>query len=111
MPSKDRETNNRHQREWYARNRHKKIAENHAREDALRQQLRKLKEETPCADCGERYPYYVMDFDHGGSEKVDGVARLAGKNIYAALREAKKCEIVCANCHRIRSHVALYSNW
>ena len=74
MPSKDRETNNRHQREWYARNRQKKITENHAREDELRQQLRKLKEETPCADCGKNYPYYVMDFDHAGAEKIDGVS-------------------------------------
>ena len=107
MPSKNREKNNRHQREWYARNSKKKIAENHAREDKLRQQLRDLKENQPCVDCGVYYPYYVMDFDHGDSDKIAGVAKLAGKNVYAALRETKKCEIVCANCHRIRTYTAL----
>lgn len=37
--------------------------------------LYKLKEETPCTDCGLNYPYYVMDFDHlDGSNKSINVS-------------------------------------
>jgi hypothetical protein len=30
---------------------------------ALREYVQNLKESTPCADCGNYCPYYVMDFD------------------------------------------------
>ena len=59
----------------------------------------------PCADCGRSYPYYVMDFDHVKGSKVCGVARLVTtRNKGAVLREIDKCEVVCANCHRMRTH-------
>jgi hypothetical protein len=60
----------------------------------------------PCADCGGRFPEECMDFDHVRGTKVAGIARLRGsrpscwKKIEA---EIAKCELVCANCHRIRS--------
>lgn len=59
----------------------------------------------PCADCGERYPSYVMDFDHVRGVKVANIAQLKVRGSAPALRaEIDKCEVVCANCHRIRSH-------
>lgn len=34
-----------------------------------------LKESTPCKDCNDKYPYYVMDYDHLRDKKFDiGVA-------------------------------------
>lgn len=74
---------------------------------------RKLREisnkhkDRPCADCGLRYPPYVMDLDHQpGFEKTANVARMISAG-YAESRvreELEKCEVVCANCHRIRTH-------
>lgn len=59
----------------------------------------------PCADCGLSYPPYVMDFDHGGNEKVDGVSRLiVSASLERIKAEVEKCEVVCANCHRERTH-------
>jgi hypothetical protein len=59
----------------------------------------------PCADCGVSYPYYVMDFDHrDGVEKSMIVSKLV--NFGATQRlvdEMAKCDVVCANCHRIRT--------
>lgn len=55
-----------------------------------------------CVDCGlddER----VLEFDHTG-DKVANVAAFLGKNWSKALAEAEKCEVVCANCHAIRTH-------
>ena len=65
-----------------------------------------IKESSPCTDCGNFFPYYVMDFDHVHGKKTDGIARLArgygGKK--KLLEEIEKCELVCSNCHRIRTY-------
>lgn len=59
----------------------------------------------PCADCGIQYSYYVMDFDHrdGRLKKfaLNSVDRVTKR---AILREIEKCDVVCANCHRERTH-------
>ena len=59
----------------------------------------------PCADCGIQYPYYVMDFDH----RDEGLKEFALNSVHrvtkrAILREIAKCDVVCANCHRERTH-------
>lgn len=78
---------------------------------SARRKTRKLtaeiKETTPCVDCGESYPYYVMQFDHiPGKEKLGCIATMVGKN--AAWEKIKeeilKCDIVCANCHAERTY-------
>jgi hypothetical protein len=60
----------------------------------------------PCADCGRSYPPYVMDFDHVRGEKVANVSVLVagGASRRRVLAEIAKCEVVCANCHRERTH-------
>lgn len=49
---------------------------------------------------------YVMDFDHCvGEEKKAHVSRLVGMmNLQNLLDEIEKCDVVCANCHRIRTY-------
>ena len=58
----------------------------------------------PCTDCGIQYPPYVMDFDHLRDKKfnISGAAGRAGP--VSILEELAKCEVVCANCHRERTH-------
>lgn len=60
----------------------------------------------PCADCGGTFPPYVMDFDHVRGVKTANVAELLWGNVSKdiVLAEIAKCELVCANCHRIRTH-------
>lgn len=64
----------------------------------------------PCADCDIKYPHYIMDFDH----KFDKSFNISGAEIYYSfskiLEEIKKCEIVCSNCHRERTHKRLLGN-
>jgi len=71
----------------------------------LAQYIRDLKEKTPCMDCGIKYPYYVMDFDHVRGRKnanvMELISTLSKKRID---QEIAKCEIVCSNCHRYRTH-------
>ena len=75
----------------------------------IRQFVRDLKEKSPCNDCHMGYPYYVMDFDHlGNNVKENIISILANTGRIGSLkREIKKCELVCANCHRIRTHKRL----
>lgn len=76
--------------------------------DRLRQfrQILSSIKAVPCMDCGVTYPPYVMDFDHRpGEEKLFTIAsQLAQVGLEKLLAEVEKCDIVCANCHRVRTH-------
>jgi hypothetical protein len=71
-----------------------------------RQQLIELLKSAPCADCGGRFPSECMDFDHiDASQKVASVSDLVwgAESIDAILAEIDKCELVCSNCHSVRT--------
>ena len=72
----------------------------------LAEYIRQYKQRHPCMDCKEFYPYYVMDFDHVRGKKhknvMELIPTLSKKKID---EEIAKCEIVCSNCHRIRTHM------
>lgn len=58
-----------------------------------------------CADCGESNPL-VLEFDHlGEEEKSHNISQMLTSNygLDAIKKEIEKCEIVCANCHKIRT--------
>ena len=46
-----------------------------------------------------------MDFDHVKGKKVDNISNMAriGRGINEIKKEIKKCEILCSNCHRMRT--------
>lgn len=58
-----------------------------------------------CKDCCNDNPI-LLDFDHVRGEKFAEVTVMAkyGYSKKAILEEIAKCEIVCANCHRIRTY-------
>lgn len=69
----------------------------------LRAMVTELKGD-PCTDCGQRFPPYVMQFDHVRGTKVKSVsALLLDCNKAKLLAEIDKCELVCANCHAVRT--------
>jgi hypothetical protein len=73
-----------------------------------RRELARQIKSRPCADCGVQYPFYVMDFDHRASEiKEYELNRIDRMTTRALLREIAKCDVVCANCHRERTHQRL----
>lgn len=59
----------------------------------------------PCMDCGGRFPHYVMHFDHPDPKiKTFNISQKACKGLTpAVLAEIEKCDLVCANCHAIRT--------
>lgn len=67
----------------------------------------RCKKDKPCQDCGVKYPYYVMDFDHRPDEiKVFNLAKSTSRfmDLQSIANEIEKCDLVCSNCHRIRTH-------
>ena len=65
----------------------------------------------PCTDCGKTFPPYVMDWDHIRDKAVN-LSTLRTQATYSAtrdrfLKEIEKCELVCANCHRVRTHTRM----
>lgn len=90
-------------REGIYRSRNKKLVHD------LREEVNQFKQ-SPCTDCKQTYPPYVMDWDHVRGVKRAGLAKLIGDGKrQAALDELAKCELVCANCHRIRTHTRYMS--
>lgn len=71
-----------------------------------------LKEKHPCPDCGKKYPHYVMDFDHlEDHEKEFNIsAEISRKGFDQIKQEIEKCEVVCSNCHRIRTWQRKHEN-
>lgn len=60
----------------------------------------------PCGDCGRCFPICCMDFDHREGEiKSGNVGSMFAHHYSRELieREIEKCDLVCANCHRIRT--------
>jgi hypothetical protein len=76
-----------------------------ARRAAVIEEYRAVKEATPCTDCGQFFPFYVTQYDHIDADKVDDVATIANDGSRRKLfAEIAKCELVCANCHAIRTY-------
>lgn len=70
----------------------------------IKREIQRLKD-APCTDCGNKYPYWVMQFDHVRGVKVGDISRLvANRQLKKALEEIKKCDLVCANCHADRTY-------
>ena len=61
--------------------------------------------DVPCADCGGRFPKAAMDFDHRdpAAKKYTVSRMLLRASTDEILVEAAKCDVVCANCHRMRT--------
>ena len=65
----------------------------------------------PCSDCNQQFPYYVMDLDHLPEfEKKFSLGKYINHSLIEVIAEIAKCEPVCANCHRYRTHNRGYAN-
>jgi hypothetical protein len=104
MPKKDKNLQKEYFDEWYAKNREKKNAYARQRYDDRNDLIRQIKRQE-CSDCGIKYPAYVMDFDHVRGEKKFNLSKSHSRSWKDIFEESKKCDIVCANCHRIRTHL------
>ncbi len=90
---------------YYQRHRAQEIARVRSRQEATRDLLRDIRR-VACSDCGRNFAPHQMDFDHRDPLlKAFGLttsrAMLVSRN--DLLAEVAKCDVVCANCHRLRT--------
>lgn len=101
-------------RESYKRNKKQRYAAQVERRHKLQAMVNKIKDR-PCMDCLNRFPYMCMEFDH----REPALKRLSISTMVAqsyakeeVLNEINKCDLVCSNCHAIRTwrqvHEGLY---
>lgn len=90
-------------RRWYAKHKDLAKARLRAHKQARRDYVASLKD-SPCTDCGVKYPPYVMQFDHVHGQKRRNVSEMLTSSLESILEEISKCELVCANCHAARTH-------
>lgn len=65
--------------------------------------VEEIKMASGCVDCGYNEHPEALEFDHVRGEKLFNVASGIRKAWSKVLEEIAKCEVVCANCHRIRT--------
>lgn len=110
MPHNTREKINAYRKTWWANLSPERKAEKQskatARNRRVKDFLAKYKLEVGCTDCGFKGHHSALDFDHVKGEKLLNVC--FAKSIAQAKSEIEKCEVVCANCHRIRTYNRLY---
>lgn len=103
LQSSCKDCNSKKLKEHYGNNKDAYLAKSTTARLKKRDWFNELKS-APCTDCKVQYPSYVMQWDHlGGKEFTIGnnIYRLSYKKIK---EEIAKCELVCANCHAIRTH-------
>lgn len=89
--------------EWREKNREKVARYSRESKSKIRAAIRAFKD-VPCADCGGRFDSVCMDFDHRPGEKKLFTLGSENKSMPQVLTEIAKCDIVCSNCHRLRTH-------
>ena len=90
---------------YYRRNRELERERVEVRQHGTVGLLRELRKQA-CMDCGGRFEPHQMDFDHRDASTkrfrlTSGGAMLRPTAVI--LDEASKSDVVCANCHRIRT--------
>lgn len=104
-----KDCHNAYTRRWYRKRRLRQIAlagEARKRYNKLARALIAEVKSKPCADCKRKYPPHIMDLDHVTGTKVDAVSVMVRRKLSLERVKAEilKCEAVCSNCHRERTH-------
>jgi hypothetical protein len=105
MPTKNPELRAIHNRRYYEKNKPRVRERNRLHKIKSYEFVNNLKK-NPCHDCKQTFDPICMDFDHLPEfEKVANVSELInrGASLIRLQKEIDKCDLVCANCHRIRS--------
>lgn len=104
-----RSCKNGHHQDYYTKNKESWLKKASTYRRSIREKLDQLKIE-PCTDCGNKFDPVCMDFDHIDDNKERNISTMVGHNSWEhILIEIEKCELVCANCHRMRTKARLSS--
>ena len=109
MPYKDASVrklkNAEYSRKYYQSNKEKIKVLTKANKKVGRVKWSTFKNTLKCTQCGFKHPA-ALDFHHTNpAEKENLVSKLVSDGRYrAAMKEVKKCIVLCANCHRVHHY-------
>lgn len=113
MPIKDPEARRRYnrayQRRHYQKNKkyyvEKAKRSNRNQRKWAKEYINRVKRTFGCVDCGVNNPI-ILEFDHVKGEKFNNIADMVNQSygLKTIKDEIRKCEVRCANCHRIKTH-------
>lgn len=106
MSYKDKQKQKEYQRQYFLNNKELYYKRNQESVQRIYDWINKIKS-GPCTDCHQKFPSVCMDFDHlDRKTKINNVATLVRMNNFKKVKEEiSKCELVCSNCHRIRTYI------
>jgi hypothetical protein len=90
-------------RRWYQKNKEKAKDAVYRRREELWKWFKEYKLGLACIQCGENHPA-TLDFHHRDPDNKEAtINRMLtnGRSKKAILQEIEKCDVLCANCHRI----------
>jgi len=91
-----------YRKEHYKNNKEKYIKKASVNKEKYRQEYYDWLSEKSCMDCGNS-DIRVLEQDHMRDKKFN-IAKMVGVvSLKTLMNELDKCEVVCANCHRIRT--------
>ncbi len=96
-------------KQHYTKNKQSYLDRARAREILITEDNRKRMAEYlschPCVDCGQT-DVRVLEFDHVRGKKLHSIAKMMGLGYSWSTIETEiaKCEVRCANCHRIKTN-------
>lgn len=104
MPYKDKDAQREAQRKHYEENKGRYAASSRRNRERRYKKYYALKN-NPCVDCGRKYPFTMMHFDHREAGAKDGHLSRMITNVgwNTLLAEVAKCDLVCVVCHGIRT--------
>lgn len=107
MAYKNIEDRKAYHRKWYEKNKERRyktiLLSSKKRRRRSEEKLIEYLNNNPCADCGEKN-ILVLEFDHLRNKyKSIGVLMSNYTSWETIEKEIQKCDVVCSNCHRIRT--------
>lgn len=93
-------------RRHYEENKQEYIDRSRERKARLYQDVVLRHKDKPCADCKNSFPLVCMDYHHARGEKKFDISQMFDQvPLVQLMEEINKCDVICANCHRIRTSV------
>lgn len=72
--------------------------------------MKRVKLKYGCMNCGYKAHFAALHFDHREPEiKEKNIQKMTACSLKKIKNEMRKCDILCANCHAVRTHKQLIS--
>ena len=91
-----------YRKKHYQNNKQKYIEKSKKNKDLYKKEFYDWLSQHSCLDCGIN-DFRVLEFDHLGDKNFTIGHKIGVMKLSSLMEEINKCDIVCANCHKIRT--------